>query len=1042
MKINNFRLFSALTIAAAACGAPTDRELIETSVSAVAPAGSNAQLVSHNVPLTMNPGERLDVRITMLNNGATPGANDWNASYQLRRNPNTPTPFVFVSRSVVGTVPVGSSHDFFFVITAPTAPGVYTFGTRMFSLVAGQSGYFGDPVDVTMIVVDPANQRRWACQFEPLLSTLPAAMNPGQTQSVNVVVRNTGTGTWPATNFYLRSRDDTGPSGNVNLWGTPAYSILLTAPVAPGGTATFTMNITAPVVPGSYQYLRQILSAGQTTATNPGVGYFDALNHCVNRTISVGAAQLYDAAIVSQDFPTTMAPGETRTVTVIMQNRGTGTWTASDFRLYYNQLPRTFWGPSNSPVTAPVPPNGSFQFVFAITAPMAPGPYNHVWRMRKISNPNAGQFGDTINVPVTVQAQTPQFDAQVVSQTIPTALNQMQNATFEVRMRNSGTAAWVGPNIELFSVNTPQGLWTTAVAGALAPGETIPVNGERTFTFNVVSPAAAGLYDSRWQLRQVGAGGVGLFGEVAVTTNIDVNNCGNGVIDGATGETCDDSNRISGDGCSATCQIESLTVDLAAPPATGRTLIGSTASGQLANVAIGDVTFDGSNDVVVAEIANITPMVGPARVDAGRVAVYSGVGFFNGATTTVPTGATVEVWGADADDNFGGGGGAGVEVADVTGDGIPDIIASAPFADGAGNTRADCGQTYVIRGGGGISGVIDLRANPPPAELAATIVGRDAGDQSHVIAVGDLSGDGVADIVIGAPQSDLGGVDSGAVFVVLGGATLTGTISLEAAGAALYGTLIGAAAGDQVGTTAAIGDFGGTTANDLLLGSQVASPGGRFHAGAAWGMLNVAGTRNLATDFNMRWLGAEANDRAGASVAIGNVSGTARGDVLIGIIQANDALSVQVGAVDVWTGPIALGTYDMSTGATANHRIQGAQANDDAGRALNLGDVNGDGVLDIPVISSQADGPGDGRDRAGELAYFLGGPTLPAFVDLAVTAPPLLVYGPQALGRMGHLQESFATGNINGGNTDFCIGSYLAGGATRPGRVDCLPSPF
>jgi cysteine-rich repeat protein len=34
--------------------------------------------------------------------------------------------------------------------------------------------------------------------------------------------------------------------------------------------------------------------------------------------------------------------------------------------------------------------------------------------------------------------------------------------------------------------------------------------------------------------------------------------CGNGVLDTADGETCDDGNLISGDGCSSFCTIETL----------------------------------------------------------------------------------------------------------------------------------------------------------------------------------------------------------------------------------------------------------------------------------------------------------------------------------------------------------------------------------------------------------------------------------------------------------------------------------------------------
>jgi hypothetical protein len=305
------------------------------------------------------------------------------------------------------------------------------------------------------------------------MSTLPATMTPGEVRSVNVTVRNTGTAGWPGTSFSLRSRDDLGPSMSYALWGssTQTTNTPLTAPVAPGATHTFTFNITAPGTPGTYSLLRQIFSSGQPTATNPGIGYFDFNNHCVNATIQVGTANLLDSAIVSENFPRTMAPGETRTVTVVMQNAGTMTWVPNDFRLYYDLLPRTFWGVGNSPVTMDVATNQQHTFVFNITAPMTPGDYAHVYRMRKLTNPNAGRFGATINIPVTVTAgQPPVFDAQVVAQNIPGQVDQFANVNFEITMLNNGTAPWSGAAFELFTANNPANLWTRMLAGALGPG--------------------------------------------------------------------------------------------------------------------------------------------------------------------------------------------------------------------------------------------------------------------------------------------------------------------------------------------------------------------------------------------------------------------------------------------------------------------------------------------------------------------------------------------------------------------------------------------
>src|SRR5688572_27170877 len=157
------RFLVAVALAGSCSGGLDD---IGQTESGVAPPGSDADLVGHSVPLSMNPGERLNVRVTMRNSGAASPANDWNSSYQLRRFPNSPTPFVFVSDAVIGTIPTNSDSNFDFVITAPSIPGAYSFDTSMYSAIAGQAGYFGEQVNIAGINVDPTVQRRWSCAFE------------------------------------------------------------------------------------------------------------------------------------------------------------------------------------------------------------------------------------------------------------------------------------------------------------------------------------------------------------------------------------------------------------------------------------------------------------------------------------------------------------------------------------------------------------------------------------------------------------------------------------------------------------------------------------------------------------------------------------------------------------------------------------------------------------------------------------------------------------------------------------------------------------
>ena len=104
---------------------------------------------------------------------------------------------------------------------------------------------------------------------------------------------------------------------------------------------------------------------------------------------------------------------------------------------------------------------------------------------------------------------------------------------------------------------------------------------------------------------------------------------------------------------------------------------------------------------------------------------------------------------------------------DVNGDGIDDLIVGA-HANGGGGP--DAGAAYVVFGKtAGFATPIDLAA------IAAgsggfKIQGEKPGDGAglSVSAAGDVNGDGIDDLIVGAPGGDVGGAISGAAYVIFG----------------------------------------------------------------------------------------------------------------------------------------------------------------------------------------------------------------------------------------------------------------------------------
>jgi hypothetical protein len=198
----------------------------------------------------------------------------------------------------------------------------------------------------------------------------------------------------------------------------------------------------------------------------------------------------------------------------------------------------------------------------------------------------------------------------------------------------------------------------------------------------------------------------------------------------------------------------------------------------------GDVNNDGTNDFAVG--SPFDDAVG--ATDSGSVTVYNGAG---------PTVIWV-AFGSVASDHFGT---SVAGVGDLNGDGNDDFVGGAPDADPGGSVS---GQAVVFSGA---SGLPLLVLNGPEA---STEFGE------SVANMGDLDGDGVPDIAVGARTADPPGApgDCGTVTIFSGG---TGNI---------LSLIRGLAAGDHFGERiAVVGDVNGDGQSDLLVGAPDADPG-------------------------------------------------------------------------------------------------------------------------------------------------------------------------------------------------------------------------
>ncbi|WP_204150548.1 integrin alpha, partial [Leptolyngbya sp. CCY15150] len=92
---------------------------------------------------------------------------------------------------------------------------------------------------------------------------------------------------------------------------------------------------------------------------------------------------------------------------------------------------------------------------------------------------------------------------------------------------------------------------------------------------------------------------------------------------------------------------------------------------------------------------------------------------------------------------------------------------------------------------------------------------------------GDINGDGVDDLIIGAPFADSNGFDSGSSYVVFGGGDFSIPLNLSTLSGSNGFRLVGGAQFDRFGfSVSSAGDVNGDGVDDLIIGAPSADPNG------------------------------------------------------------------------------------------------------------------------------------------------------------------------------------------------------------------------
>jgi hypothetical protein len=311
------------------------------------------------------------------------------------------------------------------------------------------------------------------------------------------------------------------------------------------------------------------------------------------------------------------------------------------------------------------------------------------------------------------------------------------------------------------------------------------------------------------------------------------------------------------------------------------------------------------------------------------------------------------------------------------------------------------------------------------------IIAENAGDflGTSTDSAGDMNGDGLADMLIGANQNDAGGADAGAVYVVFGKAG-GAAVDLDTVAAGTGGgfKIYGESAGDWAGWFAAAhGDMNGDGLWDVVVGAR---GNGADDTGAAYVVFGKASTAPVNLDDvangigGFKIVGENAFDNAGNWVsAVSDVNGDGRTDLLVGA-PFNAAGGGSSGAAYVVFGKGDGTTVNLANVAAGigGFKIIGENGSDQAGWTVSrLSDINGDGRADL-LVGAYGNDAGGTDSGAAYVVFGKASGTAVNLDDVAAGTGGFKIIGENAADQLS-LWALSDLGDVNGdGRPDILVG--------------------
>ena len=462
---------------------------------------------------------------------------------------------------------------------------------------------------------------------------------------------------------------------------------------------------------------------------------------------------------------------------------------------------------------------------------------------------------------------------------------------------------------------------------------------------------------------------------------------------------------------------------------------------------VGDINGDGIDDFAIGSISRdigSNSNAGIVYVIFGKDTTQQGVEFANISLASFASSDGITISGASANAFLGS---SVSGLGDVNGDGIDDFIIGA---SGAAFNGVNSGVGYVIFGARTLS---NINVSSLSTSDGFRILGSAANSRlgNAVSSAGDINGDGVGDIVVGASGENR-------AYIIFG-KTASQSINIAdintSALAASDGFYVFSTAGSLGHSVSGLGDVNGDGVDDFIVSAPFTDTDGSGQGnsqGAAYVIFGKDTTQSdvsfsnidvasLAATDGFSIQSSTSSDTLGYSVAgIGDISGDGIKDIAVGVrlLDTSSAMTDQnkggvyvIFGKDTTQSGVSFSNISISSSfsLTDGFRIVGANANDYLGSSIaGLGDVNGDGVADF-IIGAPSVDVGDDADVGAAYVIFGAGASNSIAssytADINYINPTndryFHISGTVASGSLGYAVSSIGDVN-NDGIDDFAIG--------------------